>query len=76
MQQRIQLKYINPSLQIGFVSWKEVYQLLPEVIQLQVEVDKGRLVYRGKGSSKRITYHQLKKGLVKTSQWITQETPF
>jgi hypothetical protein len=75
MQQRIQLKYINHTLQIGLVNWREAYLLYPEIVLLNVEVNTGRLVYRAKGSSKRITYNLLKKGLVKTSEYIVQEVP-
>jgi hypothetical protein len=75
MQQKIHLKYINKTLQIGMVNWREAYLLSPQIIPLLVEVDQGRLVYRAKGSCKRITYNQVKKGLTKTSQVIIQEVP-
>jgi hypothetical protein len=61
MQQKIQLKYIYNTLHIGLVNWREAYLLYPVIVQLKVEVDHGRLVYRAKGSSRRITYNQLKK---------------
>jgi hypothetical protein len=44
MQQIIKLKYINKRLNIGMVSWREVYLLSPQLIKLCAEVDKGRLV--------------------------------
>jgi hypothetical protein len=47
MLQEIKLKYFNESLQIGVVNWREVYLLKPHIIKLNVEVDEGRLVYRG-----------------------------
>lgn len=75
MEQRIKLKYINSALQIGLVSWKEAYLLFPAIVPLITEVDKGRLVYRAKGSAKRISYQKVKRGLVKTSACIVQEVP-
>jgi hypothetical protein len=75
MEQRIKLKYINNILQIGLVSWREAYLLYPTIIPLKIEVDKGRLVYRAKGSSKRIACKKVKAGLVKTSVWIVQQAP-
>jgi hypothetical protein len=65
MVQTIKLKLINEKLQIGLVNWREVYIFFPEVIQLIPEVDRGRLVYRPKGSKKRISYLRIKKGLIK-----------
>jgi len=75
MVQKIQLNYINERLQIGLVNWREAYLLSPQVLALQVEVDRGRLIYRLKGSNRRISYTTLKKGLVKKSQWIEIEAP-
>lgn len=73
--QKLQLKYINKELKVGMVDWKQVYLLHPKVIQLKPEVDKGRLVYRAKGASRRISYAQIKKGLVKENVWIKEEVP-
>ncbi len=75
MEQRIELKYINERLQIGMVDRKQVYLLHPKVTPLLVEVDKGRLVYRAKGSNRRISYAQIKKELIKKSKWIVEEVP-
>ena len=75
MEQKVKLKYINQKLQIGVVSWRQVYLLQPSVIPLLVEVDKGRLVYKAKGSGKRFSYHQVKKDLIKTSEVIIEEIP-
>jgi hypothetical protein len=75
MVQKVQIKYINESLHIGIVNWKEAYLLYPAVTALLVEVDRGRLIYRLKGSAKRISYATLKKGLVKKSKWIRVEVP-
>jgi hypothetical protein len=65
MEQKIKLKYINSHLQIGMASWREVYYLSPELIQLKPEFYKGKLVYRKKESDRRITYAQIKQGLKK-----------
>lgn len=75
MQQVIQLKYFNTALQIGLVSWREAWLLHPAPVPLQAEVDKGRLVYRARGSARRITYQQVKKGLKATTRTIVQEVP-
>lgn len=75
MRQIIKLKYLNPELQIGMVSWKQVYLLSPQIVQLFAEVDKGRLVYRAKGSAKRTGYLQIKKGLAKTTLSIAEDVP-
>ena len=51
-------------LQIGIADWKNVYQF-PQQQLLQKEIHQGKLGYRLKGSSRRISYDQIKKGLVK-----------
>jgi hypothetical protein len=75
MLQEIKIKYFNESLQIGMVNWREVYLLKPQITKLNVEVDRGRLVYRPTGSGKRISYKTLKKGLRKKSFSIFEELP-
>ena len=75
MQQKIQLKYIIVRLQIGLVNWRKAYLLSPSIIPLYVEVYKGTLVFRAKGSNKRVSYLQIKKGLAKTSQCIFESSP-
>jgi hypothetical protein len=52
---KITLNYLNSGLNIGLVDWRNVYFLSPELIKLQPEVYKGMLIYRKKGSSKRIS---------------------
>lgn len=44
--QTIKLKLVNEKLHIGMVSWREIYIFYPKIIQLNPEVDRGRLVYR------------------------------
>jgi hypothetical protein len=75
MLQEIKLRYFNEPLQIGMINWREVYLLTPQIVKLNVEVDKGRLVYRATGSNKRISYKRLKKGLRKRSFSIFEEMP-
>lgn len=75
MEQIIKLKYINTQLNIGLVNWKEVYILSPEIIKLKPEVDKRRLIYRIKGSTKRFSYCQIKKNLTKTNRCIVENYP-
>lgn len=57
------------------VDVKQVYQLEPALRQLNVEVYRGKLVYRAKGSSKRISYDQVKRGLVKRQFCVWEEIP-
>ena len=75
MEQNIKLKYLNPELQIGMVSWRRVYLLYPKIIELNPEFYKGRLIYRQRGSVKRISYSQIKNGLKKKELWITIDVP-
>ena len=65
MEQIIICKYWNPSLNIAFYSWQQVYLLETKPKELRVEVHKGSLVYRVPGSYKRISYATIKKGLVR-----------
>jgi hypothetical protein len=75
MLQTIKLKLINEKLSIGFVNWREVYIFYPKVIQLNAEVDRGRLVYRVKRSKRRKSYLQIKKGLIKKNYSILVDFP-
>ena len=67
----ITLKYWNPDYKIGLADWKTVYHFSEKELMIK-EVHQGRLYYRLKGSSHRISYLQLKKGLQK-KQIIIQE---
>lgn len=75
MEQKVNLNYFNPRLNIGMVDIKHVYLLTPEPTLLQLEVYRGKLVYRAKGSSKRISYDQIKKGLVKRDFYVLEQVP-
>lgn len=67
------LKYYNPKFQIAFSNWRELYQL-PQQQLMCKEVHQGNLYYRCKGSVNRVSYLQIKKGLVQR-QTIIQEHP-
>lgn len=69
------LKYWNAQLQIGMADWKNVYQF-PQQQLMQTEIHQGNLYYRLKGSSKRISYNQIKAGLVKNKHIIKEDMPF
>ena len=75
MEQKIKLRYINERLHVGMADIKEVYLLSPQLTLLRPEVYKGMLVYRAKGSSRRISYAQIKRGLVKRSLVVKEEIP-
>jgi hypothetical protein len=72
----IQLKYYHPVYQIALSNWQNVYQL-PQGVMMYKEVYQGSLYYRCPGSSKRIRYQQLKKGLIQKETFIKEEVlPF
>lgn len=75
MEQKIVLTFLNPQLQIALEDWRTVYLLKPDIIPLTPEVYKGNLVYRTRGSSKRISYRQIKKGLIRKRIVVTQQVP-
>jgi hypothetical protein len=58
------LKYWNEELKIGLADPKNAYQF-PQEKRMNLEIHQGKLCYRLRGSSKRISYDQVKKGLVK-----------
>lgn len=69
------LKYWNAQLQIGMQDWKTVYQF-PQQEKMSVEIHQNKLYYRIRGQSKRISYSQLKKGLIKKQIIIKEHLPF
>lgn len=75
MVERIELRYTNDRLQIGMVDSKHVYQFSPSFTPLLPETHRGKLVYRLRGSSRRISYDMVKKGLVKQVFIIEQLVP-
>lgn len=60
----IELTYWNESLQPGLADWKAVYQF-PQKKLMKKEIHQGNLYYRSRGSNRRISYKQIKKGLIK-----------
>ncbi|MBL7730106.1 MAG: hypothetical protein JNM88_02935 [Chitinophagaceae bacterium] len=67
MRFSISIKYYNPGLQIGIEDIKNAWYL-PEgaaAVKLNTIVYQGQLTYRFPSSGKRISYRQLKKGLIK-----------
>jgi hypothetical protein len=76
MEQKIIFKYLNAKLKIGMIDLMTVYLLSPELKKFLPEVYKGKLVYRIKGSSKRVSYQTVKKELVCKSFYLTEEIPF
>lgn len=78
MEQEYCTKLFNPTLKIGLVSWREAWLFegqYPE--KLYTEVYKGKLVFRQRGSSLRISYERVKKGLVRRQIRIsTAPLPF
>ncbi|MDQ6845228.1 MAG: hypothetical protein M3Z92_12890 [Bacteroidota bacterium] len=75
MVQTIKLTLMNEKLHIGLASWREVYIIYPTIIQLNPEVDRGRLVYRARGSKRRISYLQIKNGLIRKKSFIQIDFP-
>ena len=72
----IQLKYYHPVYKIALSNWQLVYQL-PQSTLMYKEVYQGSLYYRFAGSSKRIRYQQLKKGLIQKVTFVTEvQLPF
>jgi hypothetical protein len=66
MEQITRIQYVNEILQIGLVNWRQAWLLSTNPPQqLYTEVHKGKLVFRVPGTSRRISYQRLKKGLVK-----------
>lgn len=62
------VQYYNETLQIGLVDWQTAFlfdEQLQSTVQLKTELHRGQLVYRLPGSSRRISYRQVKKQLVK-----------
>jgi len=76
MEQKLLFNYINAELQIGVCDIRNIYLLTPTLTKLLPEVYKGKLVYRIKGTSKRISYISIKRGLVKKKFFVNDNCPF
>ncbi len=68
----IVLKYWNPQHKIALSDWQTVYQF-PQEEKMLKEVYRGALYYRLRGSSRRLSYQQLKRGLVRKQLFIKEE---
>ena len=74
MEQEKCIKLFNPKLKIGLVNWRNAWLFSSEYPEkLFTEVHKGKLVFRQRGSSVRISYQQIKKGLIKKEIIIKEE---
>lgn len=73
VKQCLTFKYTHPKLLIGLNSWRDVYLLQPKPEQLFPEVHRGTLSYRAEGSQKRISYTNIKAGLVKKTSRVELE---
>jgi hypothetical protein len=76
MEEVIHTRYLNRELNIALTDWRQVYLIASELKQLLPEEYKGKLVYRARGSSKRISYERIKKGLVKKTSRFLLHLPF
>lgn len=76
MEEVVYARFYNPELNIALKDWREVYLLTSAPQQLLPEVHRGKLVYRARGSGKRISYERIKKGLVKKACTIWLRLPF
>ena len=74
MEQTIRINYFNPIFNIGLSNWREAWLLsgkYPE--KLNTELYRNKLVYRKRGTNKRISYQQIKKGLIKKIMILSEE---
>ncbi len=66
----IQLKYYSKEFNIGLADLKNAWFLTGLPVRLNVSVHQGCLCYRLPQDGKRVSYRQLKKGLVKCTRLI------
>ena len=72
MYTEVRLKYYHPGFNIGMADLKSAWLLTDEPVALIVTVYRGNLTYRVPKTRKRISYRQLKPGLVKTNRTVVQ----
>ena len=65
MFQYIVLNYYHPTFNIGMQDVRNVWLLEDPLVKLQPHLHRGALAYRLPKTGKRISYRQLKPGLVK-----------
>ena len=68
----ITINYFNAPLNIGLQDVRNAWLLVDHPIKLITTCHQGNLIYRIPGSRKRISYRQLKNGLVKKKIVISQ----
>ncbi len=61
---RINLKYCNPTLNIAFSTWNEVYLMGDVPVKLKPAYYRGSHIYRLPATGKRISYKKLKQGML------------
>ncbi len=66
------IRYVNPSFNIGLQDVRNAWLLSSQPVKLSTSLHQGYLIYRLPGCGKRISYRQLKKGLVKKQIVIRQ----
>jgi hypothetical protein len=71
----IQLKYFNPSYNIGLADWRNAWLLTSPPVRLPVSVHQGTLTYRLPKNGVRISYTQLKKDLQKCRRTLHLPEP-
>ena len=66
----LRLKYYHPTLNIGMQDIRNVWLLESTPVKLQTVLHRGALAYRFPQSGKRISYRQLKKGLLRQDKSV------
>ncbi len=66
----IVIHYFHPGLNIGIQDVRNAWHLTNPPVKLSVTMYRGALVFRLPGSVKRISYHTLKKGIIKKEMVI------
>ena len=65
MVEEINIKYINPALNLGIEDVRNVWILSANPVKLTTTIHQGNLIFRFPVSGKRISYKTLKRGLIK-----------
>ncbi len=70
MFEELTINYFHPSRNLGVTDIRNIWLLANPPIKLKTELHRGSLVFRLPGSDKRISYHTIKKGLIKKKMII------
>ena len=65
MFDEIVINHYNPFLKVGLQDIRNAWLITDDPVKLNTSLHRGRLVFRIPVSGKRISYHTLKKGLIK-----------